>query len=195
MSKRQQKLEKKRSQAIWFYFEDGIWEFYFGLSAILIGLMIRFELSILFLLLLVPLIILPLALKWQLTLPRLKKIKINTGKRKAVWLMGAILLSANILLVFVMKSYAAEADTLTYIGENILVIGAMVIGSLTWFLAYAFAFRRLYSYGLLMFLGVFLEAWLFAAAPLGLEALAGLIIIGFGVSILTPFLKNHPAAN
>lgn len=192
MSKRQQKMERQRKEIIWNFFEDGIWDIYIGLSAIWIGVIIHFKWSVFFVLLVAPLITLPLWAKQQLTLPRSKLIKNKIAKRKAVLIMGLILLAANILIVFVMKPEPGLTGIMAHLNTNMIVISSMVIGSLTWFIAYAFGFRRLYSYGLLMFLAMFLEAWLFPGQFLGLEALAGLIVSFSGISILIQFMRRYP---
>jgi len=189
MSRKQKKMEKKQTQLRWFYFEDGVWDLYFGLAAVCLGLVIRLHSSALWMLVVVPLLGLPLWLKEKLILPHLSQLKIQVPKRKGILGMGVFLLAVIIALVFVFKDQAGFGGVFSYIGENALVMAAIFSGSLTWFLAYAFGFRRLYLYGVLIFAAVFMDAWLFSAQPWGLAFFAGLIIIGSAASVFTQFLR------
>jgi len=190
MSKRQRKLEQKRKQAIWNFFEDGIWELYFGLAGLWMGLIVRFYWPVWYVALIIPLIFMPLWLKNKITLPRLSHIKMSIQKRKGVLVIGLVLLLANIIVLLVMKDGPGLTSFGEFLAENDLVIASMVTGSVCLYLAYAFGFKRLYSYGVLLFIGFFAEAWLFPEQRLGLVSFAGFIIVAAGVSLVLQFLRK-----
>ncbi len=194
MSKRQHRLEQKRKQAIWYFFEDGIWELYVGLVALWMGLIVRFAWPFWFVFLMIPFVMLPLWLKNKLTLPRLSKLKLTSQKRIGTWLIAAVLLIANGVIFFVMKEEPGLKGWETFLVENDLVIAAMVSGSICLYLAYAFGFQRLYSYALLLFISFFAEAWLFAGQRVGVVSFAGFIIAVAGVNLLLKFLRKEPAS-
>jgi hypothetical protein len=193
MSKRQRKLEQKRKQAIWNYFDDGIWELYFGLAALWLGLIVRFYWPVWYVFLILPLLFVPLWLKEKITLPRISKLKLTIQKRKGILAIGLVLLFANMVVLLVMKDEPGLTGLNEFLAKNDLVIASMVTGSICLYLAYAFGFQRLYSYAVLLFVGFFAEAWLFPEQRLGIVSFAGFIIVAAGVSLLLQFLrKNQP---
>jgi hypothetical protein len=186
-------LEQKRKQAIWNYFDDGIWELYFGLAALWLGLIVRFYWPVWYVFLILPLLFVPLWLKEKITLPRISKLKLTIQKRKGILAIGLVLLFANMVVLLVMKDEPGLTGLNEFLAKNDLVIASMVTGSICLYLAYAFGFQRLYSYAVLLFVGFFAEAWLFPEQRLGIVSFAGFIIVAAGVSLLLQFLrKNQP---
>lgn len=190
MSRRQQKLEKKRIQILWKFFDDGVWDFYFGLVAVWLGIIIRLGWPAIGLLVMIPMVALPMWLKQKFTFPHISQIKISAPKRKGVLGMVLFFVVVIIGLIFILKDHPGINGFFVYIAQNALVIGAFGFGAFTWVTAYALGYRRLHLYGVLIFAALFLDAWLFAAQPIGLAFFSGLIIIGSAASVFVQFLQT-----
>jgi hypothetical protein len=192
MSKKSKKNLEKRSKSIWKFFEDGIWDIFLGMLIIWLGLMMFYRWSGWFTLVLIVFPIIPFVLKKSFTLPRVDQIKQKPKKRRAIIEIGLIVFAIIVILLLIVKKEPGLAGVFSYIKENgILVLGA-VLGTLTWYVAYALGFQRLYFYGLLIFVGFFFEFWLTTEKTFSFSVFSGIIILLSGSYLLIQFLKAAP---
>jgi len=192
MSKKSKKNQEKRNTYIWKFFEDGIWDIFIGMLIIWLGLILFYQWSGWYALILILFPFIPYALKKWITLPRANQIKLKPKKRRAIIEMGLIVLAIFVMLLFVVKKEPGLPGVFQYIRENgILVLGAF-LGTATWFVAYALGFQRLYFYGLLIFVGFFFEYWLKTEKTFSFSVFSGIIILFSGIYLFFTFLKLKP---
>lgn len=189
MSKKSKKNRKKRESTIWKYFEDGIWDIYLGVLVIWFGLIIYYQWSGWFGLMVIPFTIIPVLLKLWVTLPRASDLKVKSKKKRNITGIAVIVVAIFSVLLFSLKKEPGLPGLLHYIQENInLVIGSL-LGTVTWFLAFALGFQRLYFYGLLLFVAFFFDSGLSAEKHFGFTVVAGVIILLAGSYLFFKFLK------
>jgi len=192
MTKKSKKNLEKRGKSIWKFFEDGIWDIFIGMLIIWLGLMMFYKWSGWFTLVLFVFPFIPYALKNWVTLPRANYIKLKPKKRRAVIETGVIVFAIIVILLFIVKKEPGMEGVFNYIKENgILVLGA-VLGTLTWYGAYALGFQRLYFYGLLIFVGFFFEFWLKTEKTFSFSVFSGVIILLSGSYLFFNFFKLAP---
>jgi len=190
MSKKSKKNRKKRESTIWKYFEDGIWDIYLGVLVIWFGLIIYYQWSGWFGLMVIPFTIIPVILKLWVTLPRASDLKVKSKKKRNITGIAVIVVAIFAVLLFSLKKEPGLPGLLHYIQENInLVIGSL-LGTVTWFLAFALGFQRLYFYGLLLFVAFFFDSGLSAEKHFGFTVVAGVIILLAGSYLFFKFLKT-----
>lgn len=190
MTKKSKKNLEKRSSYIWKFFEDGIWDIFLGMLIIWLGLMMFYKWSGWYALVLITFSIVPYVLKKWVTLPRANQIKLKPKRRRAIIEMGVIVFTIIVILLFIVKKEPGLAGVFSYIQENgILVLGA-VLGTLTWYVAYALGFQRLYFYGLLIIVGFFFEFWLTIEKTFSFSVFSGVIILLSGSYLFINFLKS-----
>jgi len=190
MSKKSKKNRKKRESTIWKYFEDGIWDIYLGVLVIWFGLIIYYQWSGWFGLMVIPFTIIPVLLKLWVTLPRASDLKVKSKKKRNITGIAVIVVAIFSVLLFSLKKEPGLPGLLHYIQENInLVIGSL-LGTVTWFLAFALGFQRLYFYGLLLFVAFFFDSGLSAEKHFGFTVVAGVIILLAGSYLFFKFLKT-----
>ena len=192
MTKKSKKNLEKRGKSIWKFFEDGIWDIFLGMLIIWLGLMTFYKWSGWYALVLIVFPIIPYVLKKWVTLPRVNQIKLKPKKRRAITEMGLIVFAIIIILLLIVKKEPGLAGVFSYIKENgVLVLGA-ILGTVTWYVAYAFGFQRLYFYGLLIFVGFFFEFWLTIEKTFSFSVFSGVIILLSGSYLFFTFFKSVP---
>jgi len=190
MSKKSKKNREKRESLIWKFFEDGIWDIYLGILVLWLGLIIYYRWSGWFGLMVIPFAIIPILLKRWVTLPRAGDMKLKSKKKRNITGIAIIVVAIFAILLFSLKKEPGLPGLLHYIQENSnLVIGSL-LGTVTWFLAYALGFQRLYFYGLLLFVAFFFDSGLSAEKPFGFTVAAGVIILLAGSYLFFKFLKT-----
>ncbi|MHB8133963.1 MAG: hypothetical protein ACYDH1_07020 [Anaerolineaceae bacterium] len=190
MSKKSKKNKEKRESLIWKFFEDGIWDIYLGILVIWLGLIIYFHWSNWFGLMIIPFAIIPIMLKRWVTLPRAVDLKLKAKKKRKITGIAIIVVVIFSVLLFSLKKEPGLTGLFHYIQENSnLVIGSL-LGTVTWFLAYALGFQRLYFYGLLLFVAFFFDSGLSTEKPFGFTVVAGVIILLAGSYLFFKFFKE-----
>jgi hypothetical protein len=170
------------------YFEDGLWEFFFGALFLLGGIRSLTNNASYTLLLLVPILILPVGKK-LITIPRLGHVKFGPArklKQRRVIAVLTISVLATLLLLLPPHSGLSLAEL------PISPIMAGWIAVVFGLIAYYLGFRRLFAYGLLYALSELL--WGQFGEPIGpiVQAISGIVILLVGVVVLTRFVRRYP---
>lgn len=192
-NKKQKKLQRK-AQAVWRFKEDGIWDIWTGLVAVWVGLIYFLKWPFWGLLGLLPLGLIPYLLKKWLVIPRAMSIKIGKSPRRAWLEMGLIMLVVFMVVIWIAKDEPGLRGVWLYLRDNSLMMTGILFGMLSFYLAYALAFPRLYLHGLLVLVAFLVEAWLVPSQPFGFAMWAGLIIVFSGMYLMFKFLRSHPSA-
>ncbi len=191
MSKKSRKKLEKKAKLVWYYFDDGIWDTFIGLVAAWVGLMLFFQWHLWLLAVLIPLSLLPYILKMWLVVPRLANVKITMPLKRARVEMALIMLAIFIGLLFLLKDEAGLAGVMTYFKQNVGMMTGVLFGMVSFYLAYALVFQRLYFHGLLIMIAFMVDSWLKSGQPFGFAIYGGMIIFFSGVYLLVKFLRGH----
>jgi hypothetical protein len=194
MSKKQKKLQKKRRYALWGFYGDGVFDVFIGIAVIWLGILILKQwsgwLGLLCLLLPFP----AYGLKRVITLPRAENLKIPKEQKRARFGLGLLLAAVLFLLLFLLKDEPGLPGMWQFIRSNIQPVLAVVLGTLSFYLAYSLAYQRLYLHGILIFFGFFMDSGFFSKQPFGLAIWAGMIILISGFLAIWQFIRKIPAA-
>ncbi len=192
MSKKSRKRLEKKAKLVWYFFDDGIWDIFIGLLAAWLGLMFFFQWHLWLLAGLIPLSLLVYILKTWLVVPRLTNVKITMPLKRARVEMGLIMSAIFIGLLFLLKDEAGLTGVMLYIKQNIGLMTGVFFGMVSFYLAYALVFQRLYFYGLLIMIAFMADSWLTSGQPFGFAIYGGMIIFFSGAYLLVKFLRAHP---
>ena len=186
-------------------FEDGLWDLYLGWMVLSMGLSILLDdlgywLSEYWILVLMPLSIIPFLLKRWITVPRLGRVKFGAKRRNRLMLLTILF---TIVFLIGLVNYRFP--------ERALLVHSVAIGApaLTWFFscviifsitAYLLSFPRLYLYGILFALPYpfrimmkQVPGWYLGSSLLFF--ISSGIMLAIGVCYLRRFLQKYPKGN
>lgn len=190
MSQKRKKKLQRRAQIIWRFQGDGIWDVFIGLAAAWLGVIFLFHLPVLSIIGLLPLALVPYALKKWLVAPHASLIKLAHPQRRARVEMGLLMLVVFLAVLWLLKDEPGITGVIHYFQQNNAILTGILFAMLNFYLAYAFVYPRLYFHGLLVFMAFFVDAWLMADKPFGFVIWAGLIIFFSGIYLLLSFLRT-----
>ena len=193
-------VEKKTYMS---YHQDGLLDIFVGIYVLLFGigilLLTMTDFSTWFIVpAIFPAIMIPIwiSAKKRITMPRIGYVKFGVrgaNKMMAIFL-GIAVAGLGTFMVFGLGASMGEGWALTLrdilISNSMLIIGigALTISSL---FAYTMGLKRLYGYGLLIFV-LFFTGY-FVAIPFEyFLVIIGLVIIISGFAILTRFIRKYP---
>ena len=193
-------IEKKTYMS---YHQDGLLDIFVGIYVLLFGigilLLTMTDFSTWFLIpAIFPAIMIPIwiSAKKRITMPRIGYVKFGVrgaNKMMAIFL-GIAVAGLGTFMVFGLGASMGEGWALTLrdilISNSMLIIGigALTISSL---FAYTMGLKRLYGYGLLIFV-LFFTGY-FVAIPFEyFLVIIGLVIIISGFALLTRFIRKYP---
>lgn len=191
MSKQSKRKKRGKAQSIWRFQGDGIWDIYFGLSAAWIAIIVFFHLSAWIIAGILPLSLIPYALKKWLTAPRASLLKLANAQRRARLEMGLLMLVIFIVILWLLKNEPGISGAAHYIGQNIGVMTGVLFAMISFYLAYSLVFPRLYFHGILVCVAFLVDSWLMTDKPFGFGIWAGLIIFFSGIYLLVIFLRSN----
>jgi hypothetical protein len=192
MSKKQEKIEKKRKFAIWGFHDDGIWDIYIGLGIVWLGLIVLNGWIRWLAFLVIPLAAVPYLLKQKITFRRLDQIKFKKQKIRARIEFGLLIPVILVGLMMLFKDEPGINGLNQYFIKNFLVVLASFLLLTSFFLAFALNYQRLYFHGLLIFFSFFMDSLFFSKRPFGLAIWAGVIIMVAGSVALWQFVRKTP---
>jgi hypothetical protein len=170
------------------YFEDGLWEFFFGALFLIGGIRsLTNNVSYTFLLL-VPILILPIGKK-LITIPRLGHVKFGPARKlKQTKVFAILIISVLAMLALLLFPRSGLALQELPISPIMAVWIAVVFG----LIAYYMDFRRLFVYGLLYALTEVL--WGQFGEPIGpvVQTISGIVILLVGVAVFMRFVRRYP---
>ena len=193
-------IEKKTYMS---YHQDGLLDIFVGIYVLLFGigilLLTMTDFSTWFIIpAIFPAIMIPiwLSAKKRITMPRIGYVKFGVrGANKMMALfLGLMVAGLGVFMVFGLGAFMGEGWALTLrdilISNSMIIIGigALTISSL---FAYTMGLKRLYGYGLLIFV-LFFTGY-FIAIPFGYFLVTiGLVIIVSGFVLLMRFIRKYP---
>jgi len=193
-------IEKKTYMS---YHQDGLLDIFIGIYVLLFGigilLLTMTDFSTWFIIpAIFPAIMIPiwLSAKKRITMPRIGYVKFGVrGANKMMALfLGLMVAGLGVFMVFGLGASMGEGWALIlrdfFISNSMIIIGigALTISSL---FAYTMGLKRLYGYGLLIFV-LFFTGY-FIAIPFGYFLVTiGLVIIVSGFVLLMRFIRKYP---
>lgn len=193
-------IEKKTYMS---YHQDGLLDIFVGIYVLLFGvgisLMTMTDFSSWFIIpAIFPAIMIPIwiSVKKRITMPRIGYVKFGVrGANKMMALfLGLMVAGLGVFMVFGLGAFMGEGWALTlrdfFISNSMLIIGigSVAVSSL---FAYTMGLKRLYGYGLLIFVLFFTGH--FIAIPFEYLLLAiGFVIIVGGLVLLMRFIRKYP---
>ena len=176
------------------YFEDGLWDLFFGVLFLISGIRsltdnVWYVGGLYALLLVVCILILPIGKK-QITIPRLGHVKFGPARKlrqsKAIAVLAISVLATFALLMLPKSGLALPPKML--ISPIIAGWIAVVFGVL----AYYLDFKRLFAYGVLFAISEVLSG-LFGE-PIGsiMQTISGIAILLVGMAVFMRFVRRYP---
>ena len=183
------KLKEIERKAWTSYFHDGLWDIFFGLLMLTMGIRSLTDNVWVTLVILAAVLVVLLGKKF-ITIPRIGLVKFSPA-REAKQRKLIIMLSISIIMMLILLVLALLGQDLLTKGIRAAIqgVGFALIFSLV---AYFMDFKRLYAYGLLFTTGTVL--WELLGEPIGPIAfsVSGVIALVIGLVVLTRFLRKYP---
>lgn len=170
------------------YFEDGLWDLFFGALLLIGGIRSLTDNVWYTSFLLVPIIILPVGKK-LITIPRLGHVKFGAARKlkqaKAITILVISVLATLALLLFPRSGLPLPRLPIFPIMAGWI---AVVFG----LLAYYLDFRRLFAYGLMYASSEVL--WGQFGEPIGpiVQSISGIAILLVGTAVFVRFVRRYP---
>jgi hypothetical protein len=176
------------------YFEDGLWDLFFGVLFLISGIRsltdnVSYVGGLYALLLVVCILILPIGKK-RITIPRLGYVKFGPARKlrqsKAIAVLAISVLATFALLMLSKSGLALPPKML--ISPIIAGWIAVVFGVL----AYYLDFKRLFAYGVLFAISEVLSG-LFGE-PIGsiMQTISGVAVLVVGIAVFMRFMRRYP---
>jgi hypothetical protein len=176
------------------YFEDGLWDLFFGVLFLISGIRsltdnVSYVGGLYALLLVVCILILPIGKK-RITIPRLGYVKFGPARKlrqsKAIAVLASSVLATFALLMLSKSGLALPPKML--ISPIIAGWIAVVFGVL----AYYLDFKRLFAYGVLFAISEVLSG-LFGE-PIGsiMQTISGVAVLVVGIAVFMRFMRRYP---
>lgn len=171
------------------YFEDGLWDVFFGMLFLIGGIRSLTDNVWYTLLLLVAIIMLPIGKK-LITIPRLGHVKFSPARKLRQSKVIAILV---ISVLAILALLLLPHSSLSLRGSLISPIMAVWIAVVFGLIAYYLDFRRLFAYGFLYALSEVL--WGQFGEPIGpiVQTISGIAILLLGIAVFARFVEKYPA--
>ncbi len=170
------------------YFEDGLWDVFFG-ALFLIGGIRSFTDNVWYtLLLLVPVLMLPIGKK-LVTIPRLGHVKFGPARKlRQVKVFAVLVISVLATLVLLLLPHSGLSLPRLPISPIMAAWIAVVFG----LLAYYMDFRRLFAYGLLYALSELLWGQFGELIGSIVQTISGVAILFLGIAVFARFVRRYP---
>ena len=181
-------LKDAERRAWTLYFQDGLWDLFFGFLFLAGGLRTLTDSLWAYLLVAAGLLLFIYGRK-MITLPRLGEIKFGP-RRKARRLVLLILIMVAVAMTFVILLLPVLG--VTALGSNAGLLFAVIVPMIFVFMAYLMDFKRLYGYAVLVAIYILLTETVSLQAGAIAQVAAGLVAISIGSWHLFQFLRDYP---
>lgn len=180
-----------KTDHVWKYFGDGIWEIAFGLMVIWGGVIIRLKWSILWVLPSIMLLLVVYGLKKKYIFPHAKKIRLPKIRKRAT--TELIILTGVILFVMLtlLKSEPGFNGYWIYIQENSLTLIGIISAIVCLFIAFISKVSPYFLHAIMLLITFFLDASAFKEQPFGMAIGAGVVMLVSGVVAFRQFLHSQ----
>jgi hypothetical protein len=181
-------LKDAERRAWTLYFQDGLWDIFFGCLFLAGGLRTLTDSLWSYLLVVAGLMIFIFGRR-MITLPRLGEIKFGR-KRKTRRLTLLILIMIAVALTFVVLLLPVLGIATP--GPNAGLLFAIIVPMIFVIMAYLMDFKRLYGYAALVTIYMILTEMVSSQAGAVAQIVAGLVALSIGFWYLFHFLRDYP---
>lgn len=171
------------------YFQDGLWDIFFGLLMLTMGIRALTD-NVWFTFVIGAAVLVALLGKKLITIPRVGRVKFGPARKvKQKKLMAVVGISVVATLVLLLLALSGLDLLTTGVRAAIQGVGFALLFGL---MAYFMDFGRLYAYGLLFAIGMVL--WELLGDPIGPIAfcVSGSVALLIGLVMLVRFLREYP---
>jgi hypothetical protein len=181
-----------KTDHVWKFFGDGIWEIALGMAVIWGGVLIRLQWSILWMLPALILVLLIYWLKKKFAFPYAKEIHLPRVKKRVTTELVILTVVIFFVLLTILKDEPGLAGYWKYIQENSLTLIGITSSIISLFIVFITKFSQFALHAFMLFLTFLMEEAYFKEAPIGLAIGAGIVMFISGVFTLRQFIKAHP---
>lgn len=170
------------------YFQDGLWDIFFGLLFLTMGIQI-FAYNVWFTLVILASVLVIVVGKRLITSPRLGHVKFGPARKvkqhRLIAVIGISVIATGVLLWLAILGVGLPK---TAYAPILVILVALVFG----LMAYFMDFRRLYAYGLLFAISMALtEALDKPIGPIAFSISGGIALL-IGLVVLIRFIRKYP---
>lgn len=184
-----------KTDHIWKFFGDGIWEIGLGLIVIWGGVLIRLQWSILWLVPSFVFFFLVYGLKKKFVFPHVKNIRLPKIRKRVTTELIILTLVVLFGLLTILKVEPGLPGYWSYVQENSLTLIGVLSALTCLFIGFITKISNFYLHAIMLLLTFFLDASVFKEQPIGLAIGAGVVMVFSGVNLLRQFiLANQPKA-
>jgi len=185
------KSKKKvtRTDHVWKFMGDGIWEMTLGLIVIWAGVIILMRWSFLWFLPAFIFFGLGIILKTKFIIPHAKKIQLPRYRIRAAGELVILTVVVLIILLSLLKDEPGLIGYWHYFQENALLMAAILSTLICFFIALITKSPQFYLHGILLFMTLILDAIFFSDKPVGLALGAGIVMLISGMVNLKRFIQ------
>ncbi len=175
------------------YYEDGLFDLFFGLMLIFFGLMVDGypSFTAIAFVLLYPFL---LTAKESITKPRLRPEELSPETAKARRLKMFIVLGLTLLLgilVFELTFWNSPPWLTAWLDQYLMLVVMLVVAAFFASWGYQSGAKRLYAYGALFLLAYLSSLWLNLAFPIYV-LVVGVVMTLVGLAMTAQFIQDHP---
>jgi hypothetical protein len=173
------------------YFQDGLWDIFFGLLFLGGGLRALTDNLWFYLLVLAGILIFILGKRW-ITLPRLGQIHFSPQRKARTRVVRVVAAGAMIItaLIFILIISGADLS-----GAPVSWIFVIMVPGVFFLMAYLMDFTRLYGYTVLIAVFTLLGEFVGDPAAAWAQIIAGLVPLTVGIILLVRFLRRYPVVD
>lgn len=184
-----------KTDHVWKFFGDGIWEIGLGLIAIWGGVLVRLQWSILWLVPSFVFFFLVYWLKKKFVFPHAKNIRLPKIRKRVTTELIILTLVVLFGLLTILKGEPGLPGYWSYVQENSLTLIGVLSALTCLFIGFITKISNFYLHAIMLLLTFFLDASVFKAQPIGLVIGAGVVMVFSGIYLLRQFiLVNLPKA-
>jgi hypothetical protein len=184
-----------KTDHVWKFFGDGIWEIGLGLIAIWGGVLVRLQWSILWLVPSFVFFFLVYWLKKKFVFPHAKNIRLPKIRKRVTTELIILTLVVLFGLLTILKVEPGLPGYWSYVQENSLTLIGVLSALTCLFIGFITKISNFYLHAIMLLLTFFLDASVFKAQPIGLVIGAGIVMVFSGIYLLRQFiLVNQPKA-
>ncbi len=184
-----------KTDHVWKFFGDGIWEIGLGLIAIWGGVLVRLQWSILWLVPSFVFFFLVYWLKKKFVFPHAKNIRLPKIRKRVTTELIILTLVVLFGLLTILKGEPGLPGYWSYVQENSLTLIGVLSALTSLFIGFITKISNFYLHAIMLLLTFFLDASVFKAQSIGLAIGAGIVMVFSGIYLLRQFiLVNQPEA-
>ena len=180
-----------KTDHIWKFFGDGLWEIGLGLIIIWGGVLVRMKWSILWIMPALVLLFLVYFLKRKYVFPHAKDVHLPRIKKRVTQELIILALIIFIVMLTLLKTEPGLGGYWSYLQKNTLTMIGVILATACLFIGFISKITQYFLHAIMILLTFFLDASVFIEAPLGMAIGAGIIMLISGIVNFRQFQKSH----